>query len=255
MNSDDDQYAVLRELLESGALSRKDVSEETLKLVYGGEANVPSVPTVDKNPDLSWAQLPPKVEQPKVSYDQIGVKKTTPPAVAVFADNPSKKNSRGLSFAELSNNFDRQQLQDMKLLKDMVELGLVPESELESIKGAIIRDRRRIQARFKRQPEEPRRGVDIGVALSGIAIIKWFSVILGFLGAIGGVIIATNKVDNPICLGPFTQFGEPTCTQNFEYPDVALGLGLTFNAVFFAVVFFTLGAYMEARLEQGNLSN
>ena len=92
MNSDDDQYAVLRELLESGALSRKDVSEETLKLVYGGEANVPSVPTVDKNPDLSWAQLPPKVEQPKVSYDQIGVKKTTPPAVAVFADNPSKKN-------------------------------------------------------------------------------------------------------------------------------------------------------------------
>ena len=30
MNKDDDQYAVLRELLESGALSAKDFSEETL---------------------------------------------------------------------------------------------------------------------------------------------------------------------------------------------------------------------------------
>jgi len=255
MSSDDNQYAVLRELLESGALSRKDVSEETLKLVYGGEANVPSVPTGDKNPDLSWAQLPPKVEQAKVSYDQIEVKKITPPAVAMSADNPSKKKSRGLSFQELSNNFDRQQLQDMKLLKDMVELGLVEESELESIKGAIIRDRRRIQARFKREPEEPRRGVDIGAALLGIAIIQWFSVILGILGAIAGLVIATNKVDNPICFDPFTEFGETTCRQNFEYPDVAQGLALSFNAVFFAIVFFTLGAYMKARLQQGNLRN
>ena len=88
MSSDDDQYAVLRELLESGALSRKDVSEETLKLVYGGEAKVPAVPTVDKSPDTSSAQLPPKVEQPKVSYDQTGVKKITPPPFAIFADDP-----------------------------------------------------------------------------------------------------------------------------------------------------------------------
>jgi hypothetical protein len=77
MNNDDDQYAVLRELLESGALSRKDFSEETLKLVYGGQANAPFTQTVDKSPASPSAQLPAKAEQPKVTYSQIEVKKTS----------------------------------------------------------------------------------------------------------------------------------------------------------------------------------
>lgn len=149
MKNDDDKYAVLRELLESGALSRKNFSEESLKLVYGGQTDATS-------------------RQP-----------------------------------------------------------------------------------FKREPEGRRQGVDISAALTGIAIIQWFSVILGILGAIAGLLIATNKVDDPICL----EIGDPNCIENFKYPDVAQGLALSFNAVFFAIVFFTLGAYMKARLQQGNLRN
>ena len=245
MSSDDDQYAVLRELLESGALSRKDVSEETLKLVYGGEANVPAVPTVDKSPDTSSAQLPPKVEQPKVSYDQTGVKKITPPPFAIFADDPSKKKSRGLSFEELSNNFDRQQLQDMKLLKDMVELGLVPESELESIKGAIIRDRRRIQARFKPEAEERRRRVDIGAALTAARLLQRMSVSIAFLGFIAGIFVATRTVDIDCSL-----YG---CDST--HPYVGIGIGLIINSIIASIFIFATGAFMEARLEQGNLRN
>ena len=269
MNNDDDQYAVLRELLESGALSRKDFSEETLKLVYGGQTNAPSTQTVDKSPAPPSTPTPPKVEQPKVTYSQIEVKKTPSQAESrpVDApprrtneksqqpeDNQTSKKFRGLSYHELSNYFHRQQLQDVILLKDLVEIGLVPESELESIKSAIIRDRRPYSQPFKREPEERRQGVDISAALTGIAIIQWFSVILGILGAIAGLVIAANKVDDPICFN-FTDYGDPSCIENFKYPDVAQGLALSFNAVFFAIVFFTLGAYMKARLQQGNLRN
>ena len=269
MNSDDDEYAVLRELLESGALSSKDFSEETLKLVYGGQTDATSRQTVDKSPAPPSTPTPPKVEQPKVTYSQIEVKKTSsqaePPAVDSSTrrtneksqppdDNQTNKKFRGLSYHELSNYFHRQQLQDVILLKDLVEIGLVPESELESIKSAIIRDRRPYSQPFKREPEERRQGVDISAALTGIAIIQWFSVILGILGAIAGLVIAAKKVDDPLCIN-FTDYGDPSCIENFKYPDVAQGLALSFNAVFFAIVFFTLGAYMKARLQQGNLRN
>ena len=269
MNSDDDEYAVLRELLESGALSRKDFSEETLKLVYGGQANVPSFQAVDKNPATPAAQTPPKVEEARVSDSQIGAKRTSSEAELRLVDAPPRRTNeksqppddnqtnkklRGLSYHELSNYFHRQQLQDVILLKDLVEIGLVPESELESIKSAIIRDRRPYSQPFKREPEERRQGVDISAALTGIAIIQWFSVILGILGTIAGLVIAAKKVDDPLCIN-FTDYGDPSCRENFKYPDVAQGLALSFNAVFFAIVFFTLGAYMKARLQQGNLRN
>jgi hypothetical protein len=168
-------------------------------------------------------------------------------------DSQASKKFRGLSYHELSNYFHRQQLQDVILLKDLVEIGLVPESELESIKSAIIRDRRPYSQPFKREPEERRQGVDISAALLGIAIIQWFSVILGILGAIAGIVIASNKVENLDCWMNYSS--SRPCSESFDYPNVAQGLALSFNAVFFAIVFFTLGAYMKARLQQGNLRN
>jgi hypothetical protein len=229
MNNDDDQYAVLRELLESGALSRKDFSEETLKLVYGGQTNAPSTQTVDKSPASPSTPTPPKVEQPKVTYSQIEAKKTSSQAELAPVDAPPRRTNeksqqpddsqtskkiRGLSYHELSNYFHRQQLQDVILLKDLVEIGLV---------------------------------------LLGIAIIQWFSVILGILGAIAGIVIASNKVENFDCWMNYSS--SRPCSESFDYPNVAQGLALSFNAVFFAIVFFTLGAYMKARLQQGNLRN
>ena len=195
-----------------------------------------------------------------MTYSQIEVKKTPSQAepAAVDAqprrtneksqppdDNQTNKKFRGLSSHELSNYFNRQQLQDLILLKDLVEIGLVPESELESIKSAIIRDRRPYYPIFKREAEGTRHRVDIGAAMTSAQLLQRMSISLAFLGLIAGIFVATRTVD--------IDCSRYVCDST--HPYVGIGIGLIINSIFVSVFIFAAGAFMEARLEQGNLRN
>jgi hypothetical protein len=237
----------IRQLRDRGAFTTEEFEERLARVMNGDLAfeNEETQP-IDSESELirkkfgmvaggSDPQDPPEADDPLGDY-RLRKQQLKRPEAA-----PSER-GKPLGEYELRDGFSKTYLDELLTIKQLVELGLVDEKLLQAKIERLLEKRAPVIPMLKSVSTSKRRIEKFGTALTSARLLQRFSLAIATLGVISGIFLAMHKVETD-CY----QYG---CLST--HPYWAVGIGVIINSIFAGTIFFAIGAYMEARLEQEN---